>query len=129
MAWVLFAFQSPVYAATPWAGCLYSTTIQNSNGTTTQINDVAQIQCLVPLFQNAVIAIMQLAGVALFLMFIVGGFQFITSGGNPKQLEQARGTLTYAIIGVIVIVCAYLILKLIQAITGVDVTIFNVPGA
>ena len=103
-----------IYAATPWAGCL-------------EYTDVATIQCLVPLFSNVVVAIVELAGVALFLMFVAGGFQFLTSGGNPKQLEQARHTLTYAIIGVVVIVSAYLILRLIQQLTGVDVTGFDIP--
>lgn len=89
--------------------------------------DVATIQCLVPMFKNIIISVVQLAGVALFLMFIIGGYQFLMSGGNPKQLEQAKGTITYAIIGVVVIVSAYLILKLITQFTGVDVTGFNIP--
>lgn len=92
-----------------------------------QIEGVATIQCLVPLFRNIVVAVVQLSGVALLLMFIVGGYQFLMSGGNPKQLEQARGTLTYAIIGVVVIVCAYLIIRLVQAFTGVDVSRFTIP--
>lgn len=106
-----------IFAATPWSnsGCL--------------VGDVATIQCLVPLFRNITVALVQLSGVALFLMFIVGGFQFLTSGGNPKQLEQAKNTLTYAIIGVVVIVSAYLILRLVQEFTGVDVTKFNVPAS
>ncbi len=87
----------------------------------------ATIQCLEPLFQNAVIAIVSLVGVALFVMFVVGGFKFLLSGGDQKQLESAKNTLTYAIIGLVVIVVAFLILRTIQTFTGVDVTHFTIP--
>ncbi len=89
--------------------------------------DAATIQCLEPLFQNAVIAITSLVGVALFVMFVVGGFKFLVSGGDQKQLESAKNTITYAAIGLIVIVVAYLILRTISVFTGVDVTKFVIP--
>jgi hypothetical protein len=88
--------------------------------------DVATIKCLEPLLTNAIKAIMALAGVALLVMMIVGGYSFLFAGGDQKKLEKAKGTITAAIIGIVIIVLAYLILKLIYAFTGVDVTQFNV---
>ena len=91
--------------------------------------DVATIQSLETLFLNVLNVIVALAGVALFLMFVVSGFSFLFSGGDPKKLEQARGTLTNAIIGLVIIVAAYLILRLIGVFTGVtDITTFTVGG-
>ena len=87
----------------------------------------ATFQCLEPIFTSAVRALTALVGVAVFIMFVVGGFNFLFSGGDQKKLEKARGTLTNAIIGVVVIVAAYLILLTIKAITGVDVTQFTIP--
>lgn len=78
----------------------------------------ATIKCLEPLFQNIVAAVMALSGVALFVMLLVGGFNFLFSGGDQKKLEAARGTLTNAIIGLVVIVLAFLILKTISVFTG-----------
>lgn len=89
--------------------------------------DVATIQCLVPLFESLVRAVVSLGGVALFLMLLVGGFNFLFSGGDPKKLEQARGTVTQAIIGIIIMSLAYLILLTIERFTGVTVTEFSVP--
>lgn len=89
---------------------------------------VATIQCLVPMFENIVRAIMALIGVGLFVMLVVGGFNFLLSGGDPKKLEAARGTLTNAIIGLVVIVCAFLIIFTVSKFTGVDtVTQFTIP--
>ncbi len=91
--------------------------------------DVATFKCLEGLFSSVVQALTALVGVAVFVMFVVGGFNFLFSGGDQKKLEKARGTLTYAIIGTVVIVASYLILLTIKAVTGVDVTKFTVPGS
>jgi hypothetical protein len=88
---------------------------------------VATIKCLEPLFQNTVSALLALAGIGLFVMLLVGGFNFLFAGGDQKKLEHARGTLTGAITGLIIIVSAFLILRAIAEITGVSgITTFNV---
>jgi flagellar basal body-associated protein FliL len=51
---------------------------------------------------------------ALAVLFIVwGGLQYITSSGNKDKAEQAKQTLTYAVIGLIVIVLAKVIVNLV----------------
>lgn len=92
-----------------WSGCF-----ESIGGA----EKVATIRCLEPLFQNVVAAVMALSGVALFIMLLVGGFNFLFSAGDQKKLEAARGTLTNAIIGLVVIVLAFLILKTIADFTG-----------
>ncbi len=89
--------------------------------------DVVTIHSLETLFSNVVQAAAALAGIALFIMLLVGGFKFLFSGGDQKQLEGARGTVTNAIIGLAVIAVAYLILRTIEVFTGVQVTNFSVP--
>ena len=94
---------------------VHAATLGNLGGPDT---DVATIGSLEGLFTNIVNTVIALAAVALFLMFIASGFTFLFSAGDPKKLEQARGTLTNAIIGLVVIVCAYLILRIIGTFTG-----------
>lgn len=90
--------------------------------------DVATIQCLEPIFGRVVQATLALAGVALFVMLVVGGYNFLLSGGDQKKLEAARGTLTNAVIGLVVIVCAYLVIRTVQLFTGVTgITEFTIP--
>lgn len=78
------------------------------------------------LFQNLVGAILGLAGIVLFLMLIMGGFRYITAGGDPKNAEAARKTITYAIAGIMFIALAFLILRFIKEITGAQVTQFKI---
>lgn len=108
-----------VYAA-PWDSCF--STIPGAE-------KVATIQCVVPMFTNVVQGVLALSGVALFVMLLVGGFTFLLSGGDQKKLETARGTLTNATIGLVVIVAAYLIIKTVSVFTRVGtITQFTIPS-
>lgn len=50
-----------------------------------------------------------LMGLVAFLFFLWSGFEFLTSKGDPKAIAAAKARLTYAVIGLIVIFCSYLI--------------------
>ncbi len=87
---------------------------------------VFQLRYFECVFGNVVNVVLGLAGIVLFIMLLLGGFSYITSGGDPKKVESARNTLTYAIGGVIFIALAYLILKFIEVFTGAPVTEFKI---
>ncbi len=88
----------------------------------------ACIKDIVDVIKNIIRLLVPIAAVAFLIMLIFGGFQFLTSGGDPKAAAAARNTLTYAVIGIILVVISWLILLLIQNITGVDVTNVQIPG-
>lgn len=90
------------------------------------MSDIAKISDLQGIFQNVVSTLLALAGIVLFVLLLSGGFKYITSGGDPKAVEGAQKTITYAIGGLILILLSYLILVLIKTITGVDVTQFKI---
>lgn len=96
------------------------------NSTCLANGDVAQIKCLEPLFASVVSVVTSLAGILFFIMLLIGGFRYLLAGGDPKKIESAKGTLTAAILGLILIVSSYLILRLIEAFTGLDLTTFKV---
>ncbi len=86
----------------------------------------AKLSDLEGVFGNVVSAALGFAGIVLFVLLLVGGIKYITSGGDPKAAEGAQKTITYAIGGLALILLSYLILVLIKTITGVDVTQFVV---
>jgi len=87
---------------------------------------VATIADLGLLFKNIVSYALGFAGIVLFILLLVGGFKFITSGGDPKAVESAKKTLTSAIAGLFIILVSYLIMILISNILSVDVTEFKI---
>lgn len=64
-----------------------------------------------------------LAGVLSFILLIAGGFGIITGagGGDAKKMEAAKGRMTGAIIGLLLVVGSVLIVRIISVITGVDI--------
>ena len=86
----------------------------------------ASLKDLEVVFGNLITVIMALVGIILFILLVSGGFRYLTAGGDPKAVEAAQKTLTYAIIGVVVVACAFLILRLIENFTGVPVTFFKI---
>ena len=78
------------------------------------------------IFEKLIQSLLALAGIILFVMLVFGGFKYILSGGNPDSAASARRTITYAIGGLVVIASAYLILVLIEKITGANVTDFTI---
>ncbi len=58
-------------------------------------------------------------GASIAVLFVIfGGFQYITAAGNEKQAETAKQTLTWAILGLVVMLLAYVIVKLITNATN-----------
>ena len=93
------------------------------------VDGVATIQGFECLFQNILQIIVPIAGLAFFAMFLVGGFKYITSGGDPKKAAAASHTITMAFVGIIGVLVSWLILLFIQNFTGVNVTDFTIPDA
>lgn len=65
-----------------------------------------------------------LAFIALTIVLFYAGVRYLTSGGDAKSLGAAHQAMTWAILGILFLVLAWLILRLIEAFTGVPVSIF-----
>ena len=46
-------------------------------------------------------------GAIAVIMIVVGGLRYVISGGDAKQVDAAKNTILYAIIGIIVALLAY----------------------
>jgi len=88
----------------------------------------AKLSDLENIFGNVISILIGAGGVVLFVMIIIGGFLYLTAGGNPQQAESARKTITSAIIGIVILAMAYLIIQLIGNFTGTNLTNFSIIG-
>jgi len=52
-------------------------------------------------------------GVVAVFMIIVGGFKYITSGGDSAGVTAAKNTILYAIIGLVIVALSQLIVRFI----------------
>jgi hypothetical protein len=75
---------------------------------------IPTLKCLEVVMGNLLTISSALIVLVLFIMFIIGSFSYLTSGGNPEKTKKARATLTYAIIGTILFACSFLIIKTVD---------------
>src|SRR3989344_2737695 len=80
---------------------------------------VATLNCIPYVFQNIVNWALIFAAVAAIFLIMFAGIKFLRSGGQEKLVEDARNTLTYAIIGLVVILLSFAIINIISDITQV----------
>lgn len=69
-----------------------------------------ELQNLVVVFLNLA---MPFAAIATLVMLLVTGFMYVTAGDNTNRTEQARGVITWAIIGLVITMSAWLIMRLV----------------
>lgn len=121
----VFSLISPVSSLAqttkPWASI-------NSKCVATANQDVATIQGFECLFYNLLQVVAALAGLAFFVMFVSGGFNYLFSGNDEKKVAAASSSLTMAVIGLVGVIASWFILQLIYKFTGVNVTNFIIPS-
>ncbi len=79
--------------------------------------EISSVSGLVSLFLKISLVI---AGIILLFYFLLGGFGMVAGAGknDPKQMEQAKATLTTGITGLVLVVLAYWIVQLILQVLG-----------
>lgn len=88
--------------------------IQNWEDSGCVVNGVPTLKCFEVVFSNIIFMSSSLIVVVLFIMLFMGGFSYLTSFGNPEKVKKAQSTLRYAIIGVVLFISSFLILKTID---------------
>jgi hypothetical protein len=63
---------------------------------------------------DAMTAILALSGTAVVFFLIRGGYQYITSSGNPSALEDAKRTIKNALIGLVIVIAASFLSNLLS---------------
>lgn len=74
------------------------------------------------LLSTLVTAAIIVAGLAAFIFLIVGGFQYLTSGGDKAAAQAARDRITYAIMGLAIVAAAVAIIQVLGAVFGFNIT-------
>jgi hypothetical protein len=95
-------------ATNTWTGeCVYDSDVPTIIG----------VECLLANVLGVAVTFIGLAG---FVMLLYGSYKFLISGGNNKGMEDAQKTLTFSVIGLVVALSAFLIVRLIAEFTGVN---------
>lgn len=104
----------------PWSGVCVSKTDP----------DVATIQGFQCLIANVLSIFLTTLGLVGFVMLIVGAMRWMLSGGSSQNVDKAKKTMTYALVGLIVALLSFIILRLLAQFTGVNTIMnFTIPDS
>lgn len=82
----------------------------DNSGSTSTVTDIAKT--IINIFSLIV-------GIVSVIMIILGGFRYITSGGDSNNVSGAKNTIIYAIIGLVVVALAQFIVGFVlNKVTG-----------
>lgn len=76
-----------------------------------------------------VIFVLIVAALVFFFMLVIGGIRYITSGGDKGQAEAARGQITAALIGLVIVFAAWAIINLINIFFDINILSLNIQSA
>jgi len=74
-------------------------------------------------FSRITNTVLLIVGLISVIMLVYGGLRYILSGGDSKKVTDAKNTILYAIIGLIISMLAYAIVHFVlNSVIGVDTT-------
>lgn len=76
---------------------------------------------------NFIIIALGAAGIVAFLMLLIGGIQWVTSGGDKEAVDKARKRITNALIGLAITFSIFAIIFIVETLFGVSITEFTIP--
>ena len=78
------------------------------------------------LFPSLVGLIFVIGSLAFFFMILFGAIQWILSGGDKGAVEAARGRITNALIGIVVLFGSFAIINLIEIFFGLNILTIDI---
>jgi hypothetical protein len=75
--------------------------------------DAGQVGQINNFIRSVIQALAGIAGLVATGFFVVGGFSYITSSGNPEHLDKAKRTLMYSATGLAITIAAFVISNIV----------------
>jgi hypothetical protein len=82
---------------------------------------IGSIGCLPYFLRNIVSAGLLLAAAVAVVLIIISGIKLVLSGGDPEKVASAKKSLTFTIIGLLIVLFAFVIINLIARVTGANI--------
>lgn len=84
---------------------------------------ISFVQQLIP----SLVGLAFVVGVLIFFfMLLLGAIQWISSGGDKAAVEGARGKITQALVGIIVLFSVFAIIKVVETFFGINILTLDI---
>ncbi|MCL4357944.1 TrbC/VirB2 family protein [Patescibacteria group bacterium] len=88
----------------------------NLEGTVFAAN--AQMGQVDSFIRSVITALTGIAGLVATGFFVLGGFKYITSSGNPHNLEHAKRTIVFSALGLAIAIAAFVLSNIVTSLAS-----------
>lgn len=78
------------------------------------ITDFTNPCSLLKLALNILAFLNTIGGVIVAIFIVIAGLRYMTAGGSPERIEGAKKALTAAVVGAVIIILAFVIIKVLN---------------
>ena len=72
------------------------------------------------LVKSALTIALVIAGILVFAFLVMGGIEWITSGGDKTKTESAKNRITAALVGLAIVAASWALIKVISYFFGIE---------
>ena len=76
-------------------------------------DDVNANDTVTDIAQDIIDVLSLIVGIVSVIMIIIGGLRYITSGGDSQNVTNAKNTILYAIVGLVIVLFAQTIVRIV----------------
>ena len=98
-------------ASTAVAGCSGTECLKKGARDTTPADDRKNLSPQIEIITNILLFVL---GVICVIMIIIGGIRYTTSNGEQAQLTAAKNTILYALVGLVLAILAFAIVRFVM---------------
>lgn len=80
--------------------------------------DIPSLGCLAQIVTNVIGIAFLFLGAVTVLFLLWGAIRFVISRGDPKGIQEAQKTMTYAIIGTVVVLGTFILINMVTTAFG-----------
>ena len=105
-AFVAAAVSSPSYAIDVFGSC-------GGDGSGTAVCNASGSDSFPKFMGNIVSVLLYALGAVAVIMIVVGGFKYVTSNGDSNNIQSAKNTILYSVVGLVVAIAAQMIVTFV----------------
>lgn len=95
-------------------GCFFKTSLSYAGPGAVAMS----LGCLAQIIINIIDLALSFLGAVALLFLIFGAIKFVISRGDPKALEEAQKTMTYAVLGVVIVLGSFILINIVSTALG-----------
>lgn len=96
-----------------WLGLVLAVSLQGS--ALAASSQMSQIDTFI---KSIITAVTGIAGLVATGFFVLGGFKYITSSGNPHNLEHAKRTIVFSALGLAIAIAAFVLSGIVTSLAS-----------